>query len=168
VAEFISLADLLRPPAPAFATPVDVEPPIAVEPAVAEPPSAPDTTSVCRPEATNGELAAALRDARLFRARLADAFDDARQWLLRELASDVLARELRIAACDLDALAHRIFVEAPFVRIRVAPADAAAISSVPVVADPELDDGDAIVEFAGGAVDARLGVRLADVLEAFA
>jgi hypothetical protein len=165
VAEFISLADLLRPPTPVVATPVEVEPPIAEPlpvPVVAGAPSPP------RGESTSHELAAALRDARLFRARLADAFDDARQRLLRELAADVVARELRIAACDLDALARRIFAEAPFVRIRVAPGDAAAISGLPVVADTALDDGDAIVELAGGAIDARLGVRLAAVLEAFA
>lgn len=171
MAEFISLEDLLRPPAPIAATRADVQPPITIETPIAEPLQVPviaDAPSPARNETTNAELAVALREARLFRARLADAFDDARQRLLRELAADVLARELRIAACDLDALGRRIFAEAPFVRIRVAPADAAVISGVPVVADPELDDGDAIVELAGGVVDARLGVRLAAVLEGFA
>jgi hypothetical protein len=163
VAEFVALADLLRPPAAIVPKP-DVETQIAEVAAV---PILDDTTSR-REEPTNHELVAALREARLFRARLADAFDDARQRLLRELATDVLARELRIASCDLDALARRLFAEAPFVRIRVAPADVATISGAPVVADAELAGGDAIVELAGGAVDARLGVRLATVLEAFA
>jgi flagellar biosynthesis/type III secretory pathway protein FliH len=53
------------------------------------------------------------------------------------------------------------------VRVRVAPCDDAAIGGVPVVADAELSAGDAVVELAGGALDARLGVRLALVLEAF-
>ena len=47
--------------------------------------------------ATSRRRARALRDVRLFGARLADAFDDAASRLLRELACDVLARELRIA-----------------------------------------------------------------------
>ena len=165
MAEFISLADLLRPPVPLVATPVDVEPPIAEPPAM---PTLDDATLPRRDESTNHELVAALRETRLFRARLADAFEGARQRLLRELATDVLARELRVAACDLDALARRIIAEAPFVRIRVAPSDVATISGAPVVADTELDAGDAIVELIGGGLDARLGVRLAAVLEAFA
>jgi len=165
VAEFISLADLLRPPAPAVVTTVDVEPPIVEPPAM---PIVDDATSLRHDESTNREIVAALRETRLFRARLADAFEGARQRLLRELATDVLARELRLASCDLDALARRIAAEAPFVRIRVAPADVGTISGAPVVADTELDAGDAIVELIGGSVDARLGVRLAVVLEAFA
>jgi len=54
------------------------------------------------------------------------------------------------------------------VRVRVAPCDVAAIRGVAVVADRELMPGDAVVELAGGALDARLGVRLAFVLEALA
>ena len=117
--------------------------------------------------ATHHRPSSRARYARLFRARLADAFDDARVRLLRELAADVLARELRIAPCDLDLLARRVLAGAPVVRVRVAPCDVAAIGGVPVVADAELSAGDAVVELAGGALDARLGVRLALVLEAF-
>jgi len=164
MAEFVSLADLLRPPAPvapAAEVTVDASAPDAVATQTAprqEPPSAP----------SSAELAAVLRDARLFRARLADAFDEARQGLLRELATGVLARELRLAPCDLDALVRRVRTELPVVRVRVAPADAQAIRCVPVVVDAALASGDAIVELAGGPLDARLGVRLSVVLEAFA
>jgi flagellar biosynthesis/type III secretory pathway protein FliH len=111
---------------------------------------------------------AALRDARLFRARLEDALDSAAARLARELAADVLMRELRLAPCDLAAVVQRVRDHAPVVRVRVAAADVDSVRGVPVVADPALDAGDAIVELAGGALDARLGVRLASVLEAFA
>ncbi len=162
--EFVALADVLRPPAPpATAAPDPPEP--AVEPAIA--------TSVAEPERaldprSHVELAAALREARLFRARLAESFDDARSRLVRELAAGVLARELRLAPCDLDALAQRVLADAPVLRVRVAPCDVDAIRGVPVVPDADLAAGDAVVELAGGALDARLGVRLALVLEAFA
>jgi hypothetical protein len=163
VGEFVSLADVLRPPAPAAAAVPDT-----TEPAVA-PATAP---SVAEPEyrideRSHAELVVVLREARLFGARLADAFDDARSRLVRELAADVLARELRLAPCDLDVLAQRVLAGAPVVRVRVAPCDVAAIRGVAVTADAELIAGDAVVELAGGALDARLGVRLALVLEAF-
>lgn len=162
--EFVSLADVLRPPAPATAPAPDAPPP-ALEPAPAQRAAEPERTAT--DERAQVELVAALRDARLFRARLGDAFDDARSRLVRELAAGVLARELQLAPCDLDALVQRVLVDAPVVRVRAAPCDVAAIRGVPVVADPELAPGDAVVELAGGALDARLGVRLALVLEAF-
>lgn len=162
--EFVSLADVLRPPAPAPAPPPEAPPP-ALEPAPAQRAAEPERTAT--DERAQVALVAALRDARLFRARLADAFDDARSRLVRELAAGVLARELQLAPCDLDALVQRVLVDAPVVRVRAAPCDVAAIHGVPVVGDPELAPGDAVVELAGGALDARLGVRLALVLEAF-
>lgn len=133
-------------------------------------------------EESDCELVAAVREARLFRARLADAFDAASARLLRELAAQVLMRELRIAPCEIDELVARVRERAPVVRVRLSPADAARLratfremphrrtarnADVPVIADDDLSDGDAIVELAGGALDARLGVRLATVLEAF-
>jgi hypothetical protein len=169
VGEFVALADVLRPPVSAVAA-ADESPPALESARVLEPVSA---TAVAEPEPRSDEpvstaLADALRDARLFRARLADAFDDARTRLVRELAASVLARELRLAPCDLDALVARVAADAPVVRVRVAPSDVAAVRGVAVVADPELTDGDAVVELAGGALDARLGVRLALVLETLA
>lgn len=113
-------------------------------------------------------IQAALRDARLFQARLADAFDEAASRLLRELAADVVGRELRLAPCDIAHIVRRTRAGAPVVAVRIAPEDAAALVDVPVVIDATLRSGDAIVELTGGAIDARLGVRLAQVLEAFA
>ena len=158
-AEFVSLADLLRAPHAPHAPAADDAP----EPLL--PACAPASFEDVRAN----DVAAALRDARLFRARLADAFDDAVARLLRELACEVLARELLLAPCDLAELVRRAGERAPVVSVRVAACEAAAqIAGVHVVADAALQRGDAIVELAGGALDARLGVRLATVLEAFA
>jgi hypothetical protein len=168
--EFVPLADLLRAPRGGDA------------------PGAPSAASSAAGDRGTGDagvdvaahldaaVVAAVREARLFRARLADAFDDAAARLLRELATDVLARELRLAPCDLAAIVRGIGERAPVVRVRIAACDAAALAGgvllrgcdAAVVVDPALAGGDAIVELAGGALDARLGVRLATVLEGFA
>ncbi len=129
---------------------------------------APPVPAEARDDGPSDErIAAALRDARLFGARLADAFDEASARLLRELAADVLGRELRLAPCDLARIVRRVHAGAPVVGVRVATEDATGLGDVPVVIDPSLRSGDAIVELSGGAIDARLGVRLAQVLEAF-
>jgi hypothetical protein len=183
-AEFVALADLLRAPA---AVAVEHEPqpaaPFAAE-RVARPGTIvpkPDAVGSAPPgqivevDAEEHVARQTVRAARLFRARLADAFDDAAARLLRELACDVLARELRLAPCELSALVRRARERMPVVRVRVAACDVVRVGmplshnrDVEVIADSALVGGDAVVEVAGGAFDARLGVRLATVLEAFA
>ncbi len=116
---------------------------------------------------THAQRAAALREARVFRAQLRDAFDAAAQELLRELAADVLARELRLAPCDLAAIVRRVAHGAPVVCVRAAGADVRPIDGLAVVRDDSLAPGDAIVEVVGGSIDVRLGVRIADVLDAW-
>jgi flagellar biosynthesis/type III secretory pathway protein FliH len=158
-ADFVPLADVLRPKAAACAAPAGGE-------SAAD---CGDTALVTEPvNDVPADAVAAIREARLFRARLADAFDAASARLIRELASDVLARELKLAPCDLDALLRRAVERAPVVRVRVAPVDLPRLRDVACVADPQLAPGDAIVELDGGALDARFGVRLAAVLEGFA
>ena len=154
-ADFVSLAELLAPARTGDAGPV------AAEPARVEP-----TIVAAEPAPPPEEIVDAIRDARLFRARLHDALHDARDALLAALAGDVLARELRLAPCDLDALIARRATDAPVVRVRVAPDDAARVRGLPVIADSALLPGNAVIETAGGALDARLGVRLAAVLDA--
>jgi flagellar biosynthesis/type III secretory pathway protein FliH len=118
-------------------------------------------------------VAEVARDVRLFRARLHDAFDSACDALLREFAYAVLGRELVLAPPDIAAIAARIIKEhraAQPLRMRVAPSDVSLLVQCanelpPLTCDPELSPGDAILELAGGAIDARLGVRLAALLE---
>ena len=50
------------------------------------------------------------------------------------------------------------------VRLRVAPADGAIACPLPVVIDPTLEVGDAILECRAGEIDARLAVRFAALL----
>ena len=176
-ADFIPLADYIRPRPPRPSSPPSEDDAPRADNVIPWPGRAPANDAVPEREpAACGEIApahaeAALRDARLFRARLADAFDDAAARMLRELAARVLVRELRLAPCELGRLVAEVRERAPAVRVRLSPRDAqrlCAIGEAPVVADGDLDDGDAIVELAGGALDVRLGVRLASVLEAFA
>jgi flagellar biosynthesis/type III secretory pathway protein FliH len=153
VPEFVALAQLLR--APRAVAP----PPAGEVPVRAEPVAPPEVREIVQ------DVRAAVRDARCFRARLADAFEEALAVLVRELACTVLARELALAPCDLAALARGVLARAPVVRLRVAPEDGGGEYGVPTLVDPALRAGDAIFELSGGALDARLGVRLADVLE---
>jgi flagellar biosynthesis/type III secretory pathway protein FliH len=156
---FLSLADILRPQA-ALAPPQLPPPAVVVMPKAEE---------IVRGESDEGVHDEIMRDVRLFRARLADALDALRDRLLVALASEVIVRELRVAPVDIDALVRRLVderVREGPIRVRLAPEDVARVRGVAwtVVADPALLAGDAVLECDGGDVDARLGVRLADVL----
>jgi hypothetical protein len=165
--EFVSLADVLRTSAGAPAPPA--RPPRearAPQPDLATGLDVEHDAAALGPPPLSSEVREAVREARLFRARLADAFDATAARLLRDLAADVLARELLLRPCDLGALVARALAGTPAARLRVAEADAAVAAPLSVVVDAALAPGDAIVELAGGALDLRLGVRLANVLEA--
>ncbi len=152
---FVPLADILRPPA-------------LVQPAVAEIVETPCIASAPEDVRVWSEVA---RDVRVFRAQLADAFDAAREMLLRDFAFAVLGRELLLGDADLAAIVARILAEHPDaqpLRVRVAPVDLAQVAEhvlLPLVADPDLESGDAIVDLQCGSIDARLGVRIAALLE---
>jgi flagellar biosynthesis/type III secretory pathway protein FliH len=105
------------------------------------------------------------RDVRVFRARLSEAFEAAREALVRELAYAVLGRELVLAPADVAAIAARVLAEHPSAQplsLRVAHRSGGL---PPCIADESLAPGDAVLELACGHVDARLGVRLAAVLD---
>ncbi|MBV8748138.1 MAG: hypothetical protein JO103_00330 [Candidatus Eremiobacteraeota bacterium] len=174
-AEFVPLSDLLR----ANIT-VPVDPADEADGSTddlkgsfdAAPRSTTEAPASAASVAYDEAVGAALRDLRLFRARLADALDESVARMLRDLAADVLVRELRLAPCDVRALVQRALTCAPLVRIRLAPDDAARLgrvaNGVDIVSDVSLAAGDVVVEVVGGVLDLRLGVRLADMLEAFA
>lgn len=110
-----------------------------------------------------------LRELRLFHARIAEAVEASVQTLLCDIAADVLARELQLAPVDIAAIVdralHRCIAEQP-VRVRVhADYTARVACGVPVIADPQLLPGDAVIELRGGTVDASLGVRLENILQ---
>jgi flagellar biosynthesis/type III secretory pathway protein FliH len=114
-----------------------------------------------------------LRAARRFRAALDDALESAVQQLLRAVASEVLARELRLAGPDLAAIVStaldRIGNQAlPFVRAH--PADCAYLEGLglALVADDSMKAGDICIELQSGTIDLGLDARLDAALAAWA
>jgi flagellar biosynthesis/type III secretory pathway protein FliH len=111
----------------------------------------------------------ALACARRFRAALADALALSLERLVRDIACDVLARELALAPAEVAAIAaralERYLDECP-VRLRVHPDDAAACAhlDVPVVDDERLRPGDVALDVRCGSIDASLGARVEAVL----
>lgn len=93
--------------------------------------------------------------------------------LLAALADDVLARELRLADCDLAALAARVLAAAgtaePVVLV-VGDSAAGQLADIglPVRRDDALGPGDLIVEVRDGALESPLTFRLAGALAASA
>lgn len=130
-----------------------------------------ETPPVEPPQAPQRELAEVLREVRVFRAQLADAFEAACAALIPEFAYAVIGRELVLAPADVAAIAARILAEHPAAQspcVRIAPSDAERVGGrFAHVVDDALAPGDAVIEFAGGFVDARLGVRLAAVIAAW-
>ncbi len=159
---FIGFADWLRgpvPPAAPAAVASDVPAPVP------EPPPPPPL-----PPRSDAAEAEAARDVRLFRARLADALDRATRDLVRDLAYAVLGRELALAPADVAAIAKRLLAEhaaATPVTIRHALGEPVDVG-LPAIADPALECGDVVLVLEGGELDARLGVRLDVILEAWA
>jgi len=93
---------------------------------------------------------AAPRDDRLFAARLAERLESAVRTLLREIAAEVLGRELLLAPIEIDAIVARLRERYALEEIEV---DASA-------------DGDVILTCAAGEIDASLGRRLRAAIEA--
>jgi flagellar biosynthesis/type III secretory pathway protein FliH len=141
---FVPLATILRPPR----APVE-------QPAVAP-------VTVFADEDALEKMASEVRS---FRARLAEAFDATLRAMLRDMACNVLARELACSPANLAALAAEVLAvardEMP-VCVRASGDDCEQLESLdlPVIADPALRSGDLIVELRDGELDLRLGVRL--------
>jgi len=123
-----------------------------------------------------------LSDIRCFQARLADAFDRKRDSLLRDLACEVLARELLMKPANITEIMRRLledFREEERITMRVHPDDLVGLSEFDVgtlgrqkldlqlVGDNGVRRGDAFIELHDGSIDARLGVRLDTVLRNF-
>jgi flagellar biosynthesis/type III secretory pathway protein FliH len=155
--EFVTLAAWLRPISP-------VQEP-AQEPA--QEPSAP------LPEASLEEEAIAdvLSRVRRFRAMLADALDRSLVDLLREIAVEVVGRELACGPADLQSIVARALERAAPERplaVYVHPTQRDLVPfDLPVIADPQLRSDDVRIELHSGSIDARLGVRIEQVLAAY-
>lgn len=132
-------------------------------PALEPPPASP-----LPPESMPRDVTAALHAARRFTAAVREAVDEMRATLLLDVASAILARELELAPADLEAIVARAlarFSESEPVRVRVHPSELRIDPGIPVVADPSLHPADAVVELRCGEIDARLGMRLRELLD---
>lgn len=153
--EFVPLAFFLRPAV--------CEP--ATEPAL---PASPALEIALHPP----EHEEALRAARRFRAALADALDAALHELLRRIATEVLARELRLGGADVAAIVSTAldrFADERIISVRAHPQDCAALTVLPIerVADDSLMPGDVRVELQWGTIDLTLQARLDAALAAW-
>lgn len=110
----------------------------------------------------------AIGEAKRFRAALADALAVCLDDVLRDVAGDVIARELQLAPCDVDAIVKRAVERYgnETVRIRANPSDVHALagSDATVIPDERLRGGDLLFETRHGSIDASLGIRLERVL----
>jgi flagellar biosynthesis/type III secretory pathway protein FliH len=145
--EFVPLETFLRP-APSEAKAPAVEPPVTVIPR---------------------DLEEVIRDARRFRAALADAVDIGVARLLPEIARGVLAREVRLAPADVAAVtaaALERFAVEEILTLRAHPADAEALEDarIPVSPDDALLPGDVVLELRSGSIDLRMETRLSSIL----
>jgi hypothetical protein len=148
--------DALEPEAAVSATPPPLSVPYSALTATRDPLDAPCGCAI----------AGALREARLFRAALADALELEVERLAAALAVEVLGRELQLGGCELEAIAKRLVAERRSdepLRLRVAPGDAHISCGLPVVGDVALALGDAILECRSGEIDASLRIRLAAI-----
>jgi flagellar biosynthesis/type III secretory pathway protein FliH len=156
--EFVTLAAWLRKDAPVVA--LEEEEETAVQEVHDEP-----VRCVTQPD--DELIADVCERVRRFRAMLADALDRSLAELLREIAIDVVGRELLLAPADLEAIvrcARERCAEIPLA-VRVHPAQQRLYYfDVPVLPDPSLRSDDVQIELRSGSIDARLGVRIEQML----
>jgi flagellar biosynthesis/type III secretory pathway protein FliH len=111
----------------------------------------------------------AVAQARRFSAALSDAVAAALDDVLRDIACDVLARELMLAPADIAAIARhaleRYAGDTPL-KLRVHPDDLSTVESleVPAAVDPQLRRGDVTLDLRSGSIDASLHARLESLL----
>lgn len=115
------------------------------------------------------ELDEVFSDVRRFRAGLADALDVAVDTLLRDIAADVLARELLLAPVEIARIVERArerFAPEEPLFVRVHPDEAQALAGMPVAtrSDERLRRGDVVIELRSGTIEMTLGTRLAALI----
>jgi flagellar biosynthesis/type III secretory pathway protein FliH len=145
-----------------------VEPRSEYAPVAPDAPDAPDESIRTSSELEELEYEVCAR-VRRFRAMLDEALDRHVHELLQEIAVAVLGRELQLAPADLSAIvrsaSRRIAPEEP-VAIHVHPAEVEYCSvGLPVLGDDRMRRGDVEIHLKSGSIDARLGVRLEQLLD---
>ena len=126
-----------------------------------------DTATVV--ELEPGDVVEAVAQARRFCAALSDAVAMALDDLLRDIACDLLARELMLAPADVAAIARHAlqrYAGDKLLKLRVHPEELSTVETlgVPAAADPQLHRGDVALDLRSGSIDASLRVRLESLL----
>ncbi len=168
---FMSLADWLR----AAAAPASAE---MISPSSegveADPPAfrelEPDEDTI--EETLDDALDRVCAQIRLFGAALAEACEREALAAVADAAIAVLGRELTLHPPEIASIVRDACARVPvgeILRVRVSRADAGhCFGDLAVSVDESLRSGDALVELRSGTIDARLGVRLQRLLDAFA
>jgi len=115
-------------------------------------------------------LAVAAEDLRSATARACAAIEDQASELAWELTRELLGHELSVGGVDVVRRVLNLLPDQPVVAVRLHPDDIAsavelAEGGVPLLADPSLRRGDALVEAADHVLDLRLDVALDRVRE---
>jgi flagellar biosynthesis/type III secretory pathway protein FliH len=156
--EFVALGTWLCPAAPAIA----IDPPAREDESPSDPPALPGEEDV---------IADVGARVRRFRAMLADALDRSFADLLRDIAAEVLGRELQCAPAELQAIVERALERAADelpVCVHVHPSQLALLQlDLPVVADARLRCDDVRIDLRSGTIDASLGLRLEQLLTGY-
>jgi flagellar biosynthesis/type III secretory pathway protein FliH len=164
--DFLSLRAWLR------GTDAENEPGPTVDAVSEIPEEVPESIADVADSAREHERGAALAEIRRFRAALADALESCVADALREVVIAVLGRELTVAPVEIGAIVRRVLATCAnddVLAVHVHPDECNAIddAGVTIVADSSLRRGDVTVSLRCGSIDAKLGARVADVLETF-
>ncbi len=132
--------------------------------------SAQDLGGLVNGDRLTPESAEAISSARLFRAAVADAVEATAKELLREIAHEVLGRELQLGPCDVTSIVRNALARHAgdqIVAIRAHRDDLSALSDAGIdcVADETLHRGDVILVLRSGTINMTLHSRLSAVLE---
>jgi|HubBroStandDraft_4_1064222.scaffolds.fasta_scaffold115784_2 flagellar biosynthesis/type III secretory pathway protein FliH len=158
MAEFVTLDAWLRQPAPS----IEIDPSSHDDEPVADPPAAPEEEDAIADVASR---------ARRFRAMLTDALERSLADLLRDIAAEVIGRELQCAPAELQRIVERALARAADelpVSVHVHPLQLELLRlDLPLVADARLHCDDVRIELRSGTIDASLGVRLEQLLAVY-
>ena len=156
--EFVTLAAWLRPETPAIDVPAQADEPVA---------QAPPAPLPSHEDADEAMFEVGSR-ARRFRAMLDDVLERTLAELLRDIAAEVIGRELHCAPADVQRIVQRALERAADehpVAVRVHPSQLERLQlDLPLIADERLRRDDVRIELRSGTIDASLGVRLEHLL----
>jgi flagellar biosynthesis/type III secretory pathway protein FliH len=142
--------------------------PVVPAPMFTPEPELPEESELASIPVEEDEYHDVMREVRFFRAALRESLEERTQMLVREIAIEVVARELELAPADIAGIVESACARyAPPLSIRVHPDEASELRGLEnVVADTSIRRGDVMLSIASGTIDASLGMRLVRALSA--